>query len=749
MALIHDVKGICDRLGSRGWRDLFLQLTNGQLDIVQSTPQALEAELRKVVSVDRNVTGFVDFHPRGDQAISPGQPARSLLMHGLSSPDVHPTPNAPEVSYPTLEELDSIENYVYSLVSNRSDLNDTVIAVLAYQYRVSNRTAHFKHADFVYSRTGIARVGTGKQNYSAKRRSFWALPKNGEKVPVLPARYGTFICRKGSAGIINAQVMGGQQVNDVFLLPIHKLFDGEECLDNKDISIEYLEFHRNEKLRKIHTLAPSSGGVAPVRGFDIDALPFVRDSNNGGNLVSIERAGSSALIVPSPGKNLTRTVIQRNTNVERNQIVHFQVPPATSFGSRTNRFVDSTMEIPGDNGARLAPEYVNIRHEVDPSTTATQQPTDLNQLDDIQYFQKLREGQYFAAHFTDDSCDGCIEGVVSGIESIDDSVPAFSLVTAPDFLPLVDQEVVSLESGIGNSAPLSHGRNPVNPSLPLPSDPTQFAFGTRETSMTAVLSHAAEGPPNMIPNRMNHMVSYLPDAASNVFAPGWDAAIGRDSVGEFLTSSGLGSPFPEDAKLCAAISSFWPTAAPDNARTFGNQNWLNQLPMIDEELGFHPAHPKVLDGSVSSFRGWDGEYGPFFQKVSNNTFVNYVAINRSDYIRNSLKGKLTVALTAEIQSQDLIHRHRALRRCESVMNSNRFSLVSFRVVPNWRVHLQTSTSLEGGGFLFEFAELTGVERPTAELERVQKRVVRKHICRYAENAVHYKKGATAFQSFPH
>ena len=56
----------------------------------------------------------------------------------------------------------------------------------------------------------------------------------------------------------------------------------------------------------------------------------------------------------------------------------------------------------------------------------------------------------------------------------------------------------------------------------------------------------------------------------------------------YLSSRGLGSPFPEDAKLCAMLNSFWPAVAPDAARTFGQTP--TGIPLLDTELGLHPQH---------------------------------------------------------------------------------------------------------------------------------------------------------------
>ena len=55
----------------------------------------------------------------------------------------------------------------------------------------------------------------------------------------------------------------------------------------------------------------------------------------------------------------------------------------------------------------------------------------------------------------------------------------------------------------------------------------------------------------------------LPDGAAGLFDPGWDGSMGvrRGPDGmlmRFLASHGLGSPFLEDAKICAALGSYWP-----------------------------------------------------------------------------------------------------------------------------------------------------------------------------------------------
>ena len=63
--------------------------------------------------------------------------------------------------------------------------------------------------------------------------------------------------------------------------------------------------------------------------------------------------------------------------------------------------------------------------------------------------------------------------------------------------------------------------------------------------------------------------TFLSDGCSDVFAPGWDVTFAEQGDTRFYATFGLGSPFPEDVKLCAAANAFWPAASPDAARPSG------------------------------------------------------------------------------------------------------------------------------------------------------------------------------------
>ena len=145
------------------------------------------------------------------------------------------------------------------------------------------------------------------------------------------------------------------------------------------------------------------------------------------------------------------------------------------------------------------------------------------------------------------------------------------------------------------------------------------------------------------------------------------------------------------------------------------------------------------------------EFGPFFEKVGTDLHVNFVTIERSDYVSNALAGRIRVSLTAEIQSEDLIARHQTSNACERIivlgLNTG-VCLVVVRKVADWAVSGRGTPELLGGGFLFEFGELSGSPAPTSEVSRVRQKVKKKHICQVGSNGIAYKNGNAAFKFIP-
>src|SRR5216684_6294591 len=128
--------------------------------------------------------------------------------------------------------------------------------------------------------------------------------------------------------------------------------------------------------------------------------------------------------------------------------------------------------------------------------------------------------------------------------------------------------------------------------------------------------------------------STLPDDAAGEFAPGWDVSV--DVQGDIETGTphlaayGLGSPFPEDAKLCAALSTFWPAVAPDVYRTMsmhtGNPRLRGTVaPLTDEEIGQIGSLP------------WDGVPGPRVIQMNGQTFVEMASFLNVDYVASAVE----------------------------------------------------------------------------------------------------------------
>jgi len=85
----------------------------------------------------------------------------------------------------------------------------------------------------------------------------------------------------------------------------------------------------------------------------------------------------------------------------------------------------------------------------------------------------------------------------------------------------------------------------------------------------------ASGPVQMPNSALPEESTGLPDASPGIFDPGWDTSMGiyftdelAKPLEKFLEGYGLGSPFIEDAKLCAALGAYWPGVSPDATRTF-------------------------------------------------------------------------------------------------------------------------------------------------------------------------------------
>ncbi|KST67708.1 hypothetical protein [Mastigocoleus testarum] len=703
MSLIDQVKQVCDRLAPHGWRNLFLQ--HG-LDIAATD---LKAELTKELpGINRNLKGFEDFAFEGIRGIEAGNPARSLLYHAIASPNVTEVGGKELEVFPTLAEIESIENYVFGVeppsladLINRAQGDLMAIVVFASEYRPAPETVHRKHADMCFSRTGVARVGTAEAVYDAKNRGFIPFVEgNDYAFGVLPARYSAYIAVQLNG---NEDVFGpmnfnfrrkrpelfgrGQEIdqNRQFWVPLHKIFEGDECIRGLDLHVNLEANHLNEKLRRVHLELRKKGHDTGWSEPDINNPPFVFTER-------IAEWSSD----PDYGTGLLMPVVHANlveAATYQNRPLTFTVPPSPANGFAPSLLIES-------NGpSRPAPEYVHVRHLVRPDGTIV----DLN--DQANVAEEVRRGGYQAQHYLDFTADGWIDAIVPELaNAFPRQIPAYSMVTAPDFYPNCDQRELlewwlqrvpsALRSSIwGQVPPLTLSDERLAPNLQLEG----ANFRAEDDTVTTIVSLPSRGFVRQMPLEVAQTTrhAYLPDAAAGVFAPGWDTSVDTTDNTNHLAAYGLGSPFPEDAKLCAALSAFWPAVAPDTGRSF-SATFATVSPMTDAEIIDLP---------------WDGVAGPKVVVRNNQELVEYTRFQHVDYVDSSLNQKFSLALTGQVDVNEYTSRVLAMARAYQAIgiSSNREALavLSFRAVdPNegelQEAQAQTGVRLQGNLYRFEF-----------------------------------------------
>jgi hypothetical protein len=659
MALIDEIFSLCQkRLVGSGWDTLLKQVAG--LKIKQSTAKKLAAELaRSLPEIDRNVPGFEDFALDGQRGIEPATPAQSLFFHALASPNVLNDQNGSRLRYfPTPKELETVENYVFGVrpptvaeLIERGGTGEIALIVCAYEYRPAAQTSNRVHADMMYARTGIARVGTRAAHYRADLRGFYPeLPAEPFGIAVSPARYGLFLAVRLKGSVKAGRPLRPQEGDErrLFWAPVHKLFSGKECLEGMNLKVAFSASHVNEKIFRLHKFIFKSTRTPktyPYRITDTDIAEISNDPSLG-----------AGLLVPKEHEQL---IEEARVGRGKGKLLTFFVP-ATK---------DPTFSSLDLSNQSQAPSYVHIRTQV----TAGRDQHDLNDLSERDLMKKTAAGGYRALHYVDFTGDGWVTASVRGLKGTDgldrNVLPAYSLVSAPDFFPSCDQRELSewtqtslpasLQPSVGkedddspiwNIAPdaLCDMRHPAN--LQLDDSP----FTADENTISALVPGLNASPPGTMPGNTPPAASrhsHLPDDAAGVFAPGWDVSVDELKVGgkrnskkkkvEHLAAYPLGSPFPEDAKLCAALSTFWPAVAPDSTREM-EPAWGNQsgtvAPLTDEEIGRVGDMP------------WDGisQWG----RVPNSDFAEYASFQHADYVRSALQGKFTLRTTAQIDADE-------------------------------------------------------------------------------------------------
>jgi|JI8StandDraft_1071087.scaffolds.fasta_scaffold00148_6 hypothetical protein len=728
--LLDFVREACHRLAEAGWRELMVQ--HG-IDIVA---EDFAEELAKPINVDRSLPGFEDFALEGRRGIEPSKPALSLLFHAFASPGV--------VSYradgrdhslrdfPTPAEIEAVENYVYG--AQPPSLDDLfvltggvhlAIVVFANEYRTAINTVHRKHADMCYSRTGVARVGTTEADYlQASRGYFPFVEADPYQFRVLPCRYAPYIAAllpgakdghgpmrflehdakpiaaasrsKDAGGPPPSSALQSRSISDSsrsFWIPVHKLFDGGECLRGREIAVRLSANHVNEKIRRAHLFFAANGHNSGWSEPDISNPPFIFSE---GIAEFSQRAGDGSwLLVPTFHNPLIKPAEYRGKPLT------FYVPESRNGGAWTPYQSSLNLKLK-PSGARAAPEYLHVRHKIEKDGSQT----DLNTLPNM--VELVKHGQYNARHYQDFTGDGWIDVECAEIAlEVPRRLPAYSIVATPDFFPAVNQ--TDLMKWTDQSVPpvLLNILWPENPGMPQALSDQRYAanlelsgagFDQGDDTMTAIVGAFGSGGGRLtrLERSTANRANTLPDAAAGVFAPGWDVSYDRTQEVDpgdtgtgvvpgrtFLNTYGLGSPFVEDSKLCAALSSFWPAVAPDITRTFAPAaKYATATPLTDDVIG--------LDGSPS----WDSIKGPKVDR--NKKVVEYTALAYGDYVDVALKNGFNIATIGKTSVEEYVARTLSMARVYAALEATsrqdkaKWSLLSFRHAGRSDVELQAA-----------------------------------------------------------
>jgi hypothetical protein len=699
---------IWERLGKH-WEPYF---EKARLDLRNLDSDNLHERLTSHIDINFNVEGLEELSTDCCRGIEPGDPARSLFYHVMASPYVNPPwiCEADRHNYPTIEDLEIIENFVYVSANMTLDKlrdqaagHELAIVTFAYEYATAADTVHKCHADLCFSRTGISRVGNREPLYEYKARGFFPYSRALNSVHAIPARFGAFLAvqRDGNDKTFGPMHFTHDDRKRKFWVPIHKLFNGTECIKGLDLQLRFDFKHVNEKIRKVHIALQSTGMDTGWNAWQMQKKPFV---------ITAELAtfcpdtGLMVPVVHDPLIEPAKTVDGR--------MVGFPVP-------QVPKLEVASLWLQNDLEGRQWPEFVHIKHKIVEDLTGKQ---DLVYLPDVckgDIKDVLQEGGFVAANFVDWTADGFVRAHCPALSDALDHprhpsqcLSAYSILAQPDFFPLVKQQDLAewwktspLKDTIWRAndvdddivpTPLSDNRSPANITL------TGADFDSCDDTMTAIIGTDRHPERkcqiNKVAPKRESTLSYR---ASNLFEPGWDTsdAFGRDKKSPqgtlFLTNYGLGSPFAEDTLICSAMGSYWPAAVPDIARFFPPVSYPSTTPLTDLDGEWPAVTQPVRVGETMQYLAFD--YADFVKAIRDGQFQygRFAILSLDEYI---LRTEITARFYRYLHTIDpLTHPTKGEERARLVITSfRRVNQDDLNHLNNWTDNPDESFFIEWG-----------------------------------------------------
>jgi hypothetical protein len=491
-------------------------------------------------------------------------------------------------AYPTLAEIDTLENYIFA--TRRISLNTLraknggwpiAVATFATHYRNASNSVGGTHAQLCFSRTGICRIGNLAPLYDPRLRNFIGFDDHHPfAFHVVPRRFSAYLAVQMpgdsalSAGVVPQDRLDTDAKRQ-FWVPLHKLFDGPECIAGMNLRVVSTRGMLNDQLAVFHRFLESEGLQNNWSGADLEQYPFVIRDEKIASL-SPDRQYGPSVLVPRPsamveeahykGARLTFPVDPRYAAAPgRIQMSSMFVLPGAEV-PLSPKYLDDAEQMT----ARPAPQYINVRHHV-----VDGEIDNLNDHPDM--LDIIRRGNYQAQHYLDGSGDGWVASTCPELarKGIAVSRPAFAMVSLPDFLPGLSQRELMLwwngtvpaplRDTLWGVPPLALSQTRIAGNVELPGN--RFSIDDTVSAIVSLPQGLDGAPPSGATQVTNGALRMdkvgLPDGAAGLFDPGWDGSMGvrRGPDGmlmRFLASHGLGSPFLEDAKICAALGSYWP-----------------------------------------------------------------------------------------------------------------------------------------------------------------------------------------------